>query len=471
MNDTVRNRLQAHDIENRGGGWYELPGGEKVRGAETALNQVNGRQAQSSLEVDRLRFARKAGLQYDGDRDLYQVAGYKTDSELEFRDYWSRYRRQDIAGRIVDMPPQTTWRHAPRITEDGDEDTEFTQAFEQLADRDDIRLWHRLERSDRLARIGRFGLLFIGQTGTDMRLRSELEEMQGPEDVAFLSSYHEGDVDVVEWEDDPTSERFGHPTLYRIDLSSGVDAFPEAEEVVHWTRVIHIAEDPLDNEVYGRPALRRVLNRLFDLEKIVAATGEAFWQLADKILVASLDPSMNVGEDTLDKFGEALEEMYHDLRRQLVAPGMDLEWMGGDTPDPSSPADLIMMLIAAASGIPKRILFGSETGERASTQDERQWLGTIRERQTRHAEPTILRPLIDRLQEYGALPEADYDVEWPDLFELSDAQQAELNSQTASAAKSLTPAGGDPSRLVTIGESGRIRLMPMEEDDTADEAA
>lgn len=475
MNEAVRNRLEVQGVEERGGGWYELPSGEKVRGARNTLQRLgggrsNGRGRQteivqlSHLDPERVDFARKAGLQYDGDRDIREVAGYKRDLTVE--DYFARYDRQDIAGRLVDMAPQATWRNPPTIHEEEDRGSEFIDALEQLTGRDDLRFWSRMERTDRQARLGRFGGLLIGQaTATDRDLSEPLEEMDGPSDVIFLSSFDERHISIEDFVTAVDDPRHGQAETYMVDLSSGAEGFPSKKVEVHWSRIIHVAEDLLADEVFGRPALKRVFNRLFDLQKITAATAEAYWQLADKILVASIDPESSFDDD--EALGEALEEMVHDLRRQFGAQGISLDWIGGETPDPSDAVNLYMTLIASAAlpGIPKRMLFGSETGERASTQDKKTWHETISSRQEHHAEPMLLRALIDRLIEFGALPEpaTNYIVEWPSLFELPENEEAEIDEMRAKAAKALTPVGGDPGELTRINEEGRVELVPTEE--------
>jgi hypothetical protein len=291
-------------------------------------------------------------------------------------------------------------------------------------------------------------------------------------DVIYLSQYAEGDVDVDKWDTDHGSERFGLPEVYKIDPTAYATDFPITGFKVHHSRVIHIAEDLLSNDVYGRPALKRVINRLFDLEKVCAATGEAYWQIAAKILVATIDPDAQVSDAELEKLGEAMEEIMHDLRRQIASRGGEFDWLGGTTPDPSDPADLLMTLIASAAGYPKRILFGSETGERASTEDQKTYLGNVRERQEQFAEPTVLREFIDRLIEWQVIKapgDGEYDVEWPTLFEVPEKDEAEVDKLRADAAKAITPVGGDPSRLVTISDEGRLKLRAMEEEDSATE--
>lgn len=421
----------------------------------------------SSLRVDRLRFARRAGLQFAGERDVYAAAGYLAESRITFEHYWSLYERNPVAGRIVDMPANTTWRKKPIIREVGaqeDEQTEFEKGFNEMAKR--IRLWSWLRRADRMSRIGHYGAFLIGVRG-DEPLRDEMPRLEGPEDVLFLKAFDEGDIRISEWEDDTGNPRFGQPVLYELDMSGDVSGFSLPNQIVHWTRMIHVAEDKVKDEVHGRPPLKRLLNVIFDLEKIQAGTGEAFWQLATKILHTNIDLNADVEDAELDALGEAMEEIVHDLRRQMITRGGQVQWLGGETPDPSSPIDMIQILVTMGTGIPKRIFFGTETGERASEQDERQWFGNVAERQLQHAEPDILRPFIDRLITYGALDvgEKGYAVEWPNLFVPSDEGLAELSKANAEAAKAATAIGDDPRDLIQIGTDGVLRLMATEVED------
>jgi hypothetical protein len=68
---------------------------------------------------NRLALAQNAGYSYDGDRNLYQALGYKTD--LTFTDYYSQYKRQDIARAVIDRPVQVTWRGKLKIVEAEDD--------------------------------------------------------------------------------------------------------------------------------------------------------------------------------------------------------------------------------------------------------------------------------------------------------------------------------------------------------------
>ena len=64
-----------------------------------------------------------------------------------------------------------------------------------------------------------------------------------------------------------------------------------------------------------------------------------------------------------------------------------------------------------------------------------------------HAEPNILRPLIDKFIEYGILPapaKGEYDVEWPELSVIGEKERAEINyTKTKSITEYVKAPGAD----------------------------
>lgn len=392
----------------------------------------------ASYIAQRAGLAQALGKQFGGKRDLFEALGYK--KEPDYNDYYAHYDRTDIAGRIVDMPPSATWRNVPTIKEDteADEPTEFEQAWAELCDR--LRVWHYFERVDRLAGIGHYAVLLIGVRGnTDLSLPIEEDHLDSPEDIIYLTPYSERTAEIVQWETDPGTPRFGQPLYYRITLGGddpNISGFHVAQKLVHHSRVIHVAEGLLEDDVFGRPRLKRVLNRLDDLVKVVGGSAEMFWQGAFKGLhadvrdEASFDPT---GFDA-EQVAEEIDEYIHDLRRYIRTQGIDLKTLGGETADPTGVFDPLISLIAGSSGIPKRILLGSERGELASSQDQVNFNAYISERQNHFAEPMVLRPFIDKLINIGALPEPEngsFMVEWPNLFEVDDATKAQIASTMA----------------------------------------
>lgn len=379
--------------------------------------------ALASALVGRRSLAGILGMQFGTKRDLYAILGYNLTPLYD--DYLARYKRQDIAGRVVDLPAQDTWRLPPSVR-DGAPGTAFNRAWEQLADA--RRVWHYLERTDRLAGVGRFGLLLIGvRDGKPLAEPLQASSLKGPEDVLYLSPFAEGSATISTWTREPQDPRFGLPETYTLQM--GNEGAPGGSERAHWTRVLHVADDLLEDDVFGRPRLERIYNRLDDLEKIVGGGSEATWQTMDRGLHADVRDEYTLPPDQEESLNAEIEEYIHGLRRFIRTQGVNLNPLGGQVVDPTGLFSIITDLIAAESGIPKRILLGSERGELASTQDEANWARAIASRQTSYAEPTLLRPFIDRLVWAGALPAPQggaYKVDWPSLFELTPTEKADV---------------------------------------------
>lgn len=474
-------------VQQKGGGWYQLPSGKKIHGRKNveeawSLAQQDKRVANdfgvdpafSGVQAGRLRFLRTAGLQYQGARDIYTAAGYIPQGTERFDDYWALYERDPIAARIVDMIPKTTWRTPPTVYAAGadpEKPGEFQKAWDKFAD--SMHVWRHLERVDRMSRIGRYAVLVFGmKAGTDAELQQDLTGTKyQASDLMYFASYVEKYAKINTWVVDPRSPRFGLPDQYGLTLSSAIADFPTRQIVIHASRVIHICEDSMGDEVFGRPALKRALNALADMMKVTASTGEAYWQLASRILQGEIDPNSDIDDADVKVLGNQLEEIVHDLRRQFLGQGTKLSWLDSTPPDPKNVLEAFETIIAIATGIPKRIFFGSERGELASNVDERTYFGMVNERQEHHAEPVILRPFINKLIDMGILPnpgEAGYTVDWPSQFELSEKELADSNWRRAEAAKSLTPLGGDPRELVTIDSSGNVTLKQFTPADLKD---
>lgn len=420
--------------------------------------------AQLSALIDRIDALRGShGIQYNGKRDLYAVGGYK--ERLTFKDYNALYERDPIAAEIVDRAPQTTWRTPPEVTEKdkSDKDTPFTKDWEDLVRR--LGLWQMCERVDRLSRIGRYGVLFIGaRESDDSALKKPLgKRTAGAKDLMFLEAFSEENAVIKSWTTNSNDPNYGKPETYELTTSSETTGFKSAPVLVHHTRVIHVAEGTLHDNVYGRPALRPVFNDLGDYQKITTSTAEGFWQRVAGILQAlTTDPDVTLTPADITELTTQLTAIYHDMRKVFVGNKLKLERMGESEPDPSGARGLLETRIATGACMPQRMLFGSETGERASTEDQKSWLGTVQARQAQHAEPGILRRFIDRLIEFGLIirpGEKGYEVAWPPLMHASDSEIAITNKARADTAAALTPIGGNPTELCGVDKDGNVYLL------------
>lgn len=373
----------------------------------------------------RSKLARLVGLQFAGQRDIDEALGYNTAPTLE--DYLLMYARRGLAATIIDAPAKTTWRRPPEIESPY---PEFNRQWTKLATR--LKAFCFLERADRLAGIGRYSVLLIGVKG--VQLSRPLVKVSSPQDIIYLSAFGEGDVEVHKYVESTNNARFGLPESYKIDLGPG-----RARVEVHWSHILHVAENLLWDEVYGEPRLQKVFNRLQDLDKIVGSSAEGYWQAASRGFAISPKAGFELSDASLADAREAWEDFVHGLHRVVATEGLDHKELSGTIVDPGPAFEVVISLISGKTGIPKRILLGSERGDLASSQDEANWLGKIAERQQHFAEPLLLRPLVDRFISVGALPNGHpYEVRWPSLFELNKVDKARVHSLTALAAKNLS---------------------------------
>lgn len=389
----------------------------------------------ASVLISRAKLGDRAGITYEGQRDLYKELGYQRN--IHFRDYFSRYQRGDIAAKVVDAFPEATWRNEPIIIS---EDDKFLEAYEKMKTR--THMYHYLGRADRISGIGRYAVLLIGSAG-GAGLDTPMTQVDGQEDILFFSPYHEGNAKVLKLDLETSSPRFGLPLMYSIrfkgDLIVGdtntVKAVPTK---VHWTRVVHLADNLIEDDIFGAPSMERVWNKLDDLDKVIGGSSEAVWQAANRGIQFDLDKDTNLDPDDEADFAAELDEYEHGQRRFVKTQGITAKVLGSDVPDPRGAYQTVVSSISGATGIPQRILLGSETGQKASEQDERNFNSRVKERQELYVTPRVLGPLLVRFQALGALPEADFKIEWPDLNTLTEKEEADVAARMGQAIKNVS---------------------------------
>lgn len=391
-----------------------------------------------SVLTGRSAIASKMGVTFGGKRDIYEALGYPKMGALTYTNFYAQYLRGDIAARLIDAPVNGAWEQKPIISEDNGakEKTTFEKDWETLIK--DHKIWNVLNRFDRLSRIGQYGVLLFGFDDTtdknDLR-----EEVQNDAKLMYLQPYGEGSCVITDWETDPTNPRYGFPKRYRLTIQEPTTAGRGSSEAtrqieVHADRVLHTAEILLESNVFGIPALMQVYNRLLNLELIVGGSAEMFWQGAFPGYAFIADAETDMA-GTADDLKAEIDLFVHDLKRYMKLQGLKVEKLSPEVADPTNHVDVQLTVISIATGIPKRILMGSERGELASGQDESHWNDKLHSRRTDYLEPMILRPFIDKLIQVKALPEPseEYSVTWPDLNAPTDKDKADVGKVLSSA--------------------------------------
>jgi len=398
----------------------------------------------ASALVGRANLAARMGTQsYGGDRDIYQALGYI--NTLGYKDYEARYRRQDIAKAIIDRPAKATWQGPLLLQESSKaEETLLEKEWKKLDNT--LGLKTRFQRVDRLSGIGGFGVLLLGLDDVKSQEDFQKPVALGKRKLMYVKPFGEGSARIDAFESDTTNPRFGMPLMYQIETTDSIsgtngNAVATATVItakVHYTRVIHIIDDILENEVVGSPKLEVVFNRLMDLEKVAGGDAEMFWRSARPGFQGKVDPDFQMTQATKDDLKDQIDEYEHNLRRMLVNEGVTYEALTQDVADPTNHVDIQLQLISAVTGIPKRILTGTERGELSSAQDASEWRSYVEGRRLDHAEPHIVRPFVNRCIELGILPKPvmeEYEVIWSDLYAMSEAERVKIGMDRSTALK------------------------------------
>ena len=413
---------------------------KRTKFKDTSLMTLSGSEANDRLAIytallSRAQLAAKLGYQYDGNRDVYEALGYP--KQLYYTDYFAKYERHDIAKAVVKRPITAAWRGQVRIEQAGvDNETSFEKMWKKLWI--SLGLKSRFIRLDKLSTLGEYGVLLLGlddmSNGSDWRRPVK----SGTRELLYVRPLSQQAATISTIEKDRSNPRYGLPETYNIALANA-DGSSGPTLSVHHSRVIHVPGELLESETYGEPALKCIFNRLIDLERIVGGSGEMFWRGARPGYQGEVDKDFTV-TDTMRQLLEAqLDEFENNLRRFMINEGISLKALETQVADPRNHVLVQLQMISAETGIPIRILIGSERGELASTEDKTTWLELVQTRQEDYMEMQILRPFIERCIDYGVLPKPgrrDYQIIWPDLFSPSEKERAEIGKIRASALQS-----------------------------------
>lgn len=385
---------------------------------------------------------------FSDDRDLDKEFDYPT--TVSIAQYQRMYDRSDIAERVVSIYPDECWAVEPRIVENEDtEDTEYESAVKDLVKKHS--LWYYLHRADLLSGIGHFGILLIGiDDGQDLRQpagridgRGMLVDSDREQELLFVRPFSETQVDIARYETDKQSPRFGLPIEYNLkfaddeDKRHGGQGLPMESATVHWTRVYHIADNRGSSEVFGKPRMRPVFNRLLDLRKLLGGSGEMYYKGAFPGYSFEVSPEFAAaagiqsagGEEEFKKGLRAEFKAYSDgLQRYLATVGVSAKSLAPQVADPEGHVEAQIRAICITLGVPFRQFMGSEQGELASSQDLRNWHRKCQARHYRYLSPMVVDPLFERFIQLGVLPrpENGFSSVWPDLDVSSEQDKADV---------------------------------------------
>lgn len=404
--------------------------------------------------VSRAALASTLGQTHGGARDHYDVFGWK--KNLVYNDMFDMYDRNGLAGALVDSLADESWRNPPIMKDGGilgdDENssqhTEFLSSWNRLAD--DLEIWPAMNEADIALGFSRYSVILLGVPG---EFSDPLIDNKGnwanAGKIAYVQVFDEGQAPIATFDRNTNSPRYGMAETYTIKLEDGGQSIN-----VHWSRVVHLKDGYGRSRIYGIPRLRRPYNLLSDLEKVVGSSSEAFWMLIRKGLILSAQEGTNFpvkGTPEYNDMVSEIDEWEHGLRRTMRVKGVTVDDLGGQVVDGRQQHDLLITDIAGTARMPQRVLVGSERGELASSSDDANWASVVEARQKKTCTRWV-KDFAMRLVDLQIIPKptGKISLEWPELFQLTTIEKANLAETESKTILSIT--GNVPEGYIDIAD-------------------
>ncbi|SMC97030.1 phage portal protein [Novosphingobium sp. B1] len=402
--------------------------------------------------VVRSRLQRAFPWAYGANSKHDYAADYGWPEELDFRHFHRMYSRSGLAAAAVDKTVAKTWQTMPALWE-SDEPTE--SEMEQTIRKHFARrkIWRALMDADRRSMVGCYaGAIILLRDG--QKLDQPVGALaKGVQSVVGIIPAWEGQLTVVEWDTLETSDTYGEPLYFQFDEQAvcGNQATGKGQVRIHRDRVLIWSDD---GTVNCRSALEPGFNDLTDAEKIKGAGGEGFWKSARGAPIIEAPKGVSAQDvqrglnaatpaEVIDKLNEQVDDFQSGFDKMLMLGGFSVNPLTISLPQPKEFWEPCVQSFAASMSIPVKVLIGNVTGERASTEDAREWAQTNMSRRENRVLP-ILHEFVDRLVRWGVLEKRDWVVGWADLTESSPSEKMDLATKMATINSTL---GNEPAFL------------------------
>lgn len=435
--------------------------------------------------VNDLRMARaRMGLLNPGGFGLDQKRNaawceYGFPSDITYDMLFGLYKRGGIAHGAVDKLAGLCWKSAPEVIEGGEDDrskdeTQWERANSQILTPS---LWRHFADADRRRLVGRYA-------GLILRVRDSQDWSQpvkgGTKTIAGVIVAWAGALTVGEWDSDMRSETYGQPKMWKYKETT-INGQPGRDVHIHPDRVFVLGDYSADAIGFLEPAY----NSFVSLEKVEGGSGESFLKNAARQLGINFDKEANLRDIaaaygvSFDEFHKKFNEAARDLNQGndtlLITQGASVAPLVSQVPDPQPTYNVNLQTACAAMDIPSRILIGNQSGERASTEDQRYFNARCQSRRNNELSFEI-HAFVEHLIRIGVIkPTAEFSVIWDDLNESTSTEKL-TSAKTMSDINAASLAMGvevfDANEIrVSAGFEPReeVEALPDEDDETDDE--
>lgn len=440
-----------------------------------------------SLSRQRLAYGGMPNLSGNTKRDrIYEEFGYP--KELNFSHFYNMYERNAIASASVDRLIDGCWEDYPEVFE-GDEqkDAEGVTQWDKTIAKILKKWFPVIKEADKRGVIGSYSAILLQvRDSKDWHEPIDGNALKRSKEkglVRFIPVW-EAQLDVSDWETDINSEDYGYPKMYRyISLPVGKATNAPAREIkVHPDRVIVLCERAADGLLTnGYSMLKKGYNDALDLEKVSGGAAEGFLKNASRQLNFNFSKEVDLSDIAklynveIDQLASAMDEQVKKLNQStdssVIMQDGNVSVLSVAPADPASSFNTSLSKFASSIPIPVKVLIGQITGERASTEDNKDWAKTRMSRRNGFL-TSVIESLIERLWKIGIIdpPKGnEITVSWSDLLAPSYAEKLDNANKLADVATKTTNALGVPViKANEIRAAAELPTLPEFEDDMID---
>jgi len=183
----------------------------------------------------------------------------------------------------------------------------------------------------------------------------------------------------------------------------------------------------------GRSMLRSVYNNFINIEKIEGGSGESFLKNAARQIAMNFDKDVKLAEiakaynvpmtefqSILDKAARSFNQGIDSI---MMTQGAQVSAIQSNMPDPEKPYNVNLQSIASGMRAPAKVLVGMQTGERASSEDLKQFDKTCQGIRTKDIDRDM-RGFVRKLAKAKVIePVSEFYIHWDDLSEATQSDK------------------------------------------------
>jgi len=396
--------------------------------------------------------------------DYLSVDGIELpDKEVEDEKVEKLYRRDPIVHRAVEKEIEDLFGLRPSVEAD---DEKLEDAVEELLFGKRTDLYKNFKKASKGSYLNGMSLIYLNYDNSeDIDTEPDVVEEVTQSGVIYKKDVHDYNLDK-----DLTSEKFNEVRSWELEIgkSSGDpqdyvrgptgcnpegvkdhDGVPRTE--VHSSRLIHVVYDTIFNDPWGISKIAPEFDSHIYRKTVVESAVSAFHQNAEGIRAFSLPDKASDKERQFLKKNIKMLNVRSDM---MIPHGTDILHPGPDLADPS---ELIEHLMETSTSMPYQILTGTQAGQVTGSETNLLIYYIEINKRRRGKINDMLMDKLEYLQEKGALPEGEFELDWGDVLPPDHEEEAGVLSKTALAVE----------RLYNIGVVSEEEAREMLEEMTA----